>query len=168
MLPFDNKSEFQVVLDMPENATLEDTTRVAMEMADYLKTVPEVVDYEIYSGIAAPFNFNGMVRHYYLRRGANVADIQVNLVNKHKRDAQSHDIAKRVRPHLKEIADKYGARVKVVEVPPGPPVLSTLVAEIYGPDYKTQVQIAKKKSGTYLTTPKGLLMLTGMWKKKKS
>ncbi|GAB6887883.1 efflux RND transporter permease subunit [Desulfothermus okinawensis JCM 13304] len=144
MLPFDNKSEFQVVLDMPENATLEDTTRVAMEMADYLKTVPEVVDYEIYSGIAAPFNFNGMVRHYYLRRGANVADIQVNLVNKHKRDAQSHDIAKRVRPHLKEIADKYGARVKVVEVPPGPPVLSTLVAEIYGPDYKTQVQIAKK------------------------
>ncbi len=88
MLPFDNKSEFQVVLDMPENATLEDTTRVAMEMADYLKTVPEVVDYEIYSGIAAPFNFNGMVRHYYLRRGANVADIQVNLVNKHKRDAR--------------------------------------------------------------------------------
>ncbi len=144
MLPFDNKSEFQVVLDMPENATLEDTTRVAMEMGRYLKTVPEVTDYEIYSGIAAPFNFNGMVRHYYLRKGPNVAEIHVNLVSKYKRHEQSHEIAKRVRPYLKRIADRYGARVKVVEVPPGPPVLSTLVAEIYGPDYNTQIKIAKK------------------------
>ncbi|WP_461833564.1 efflux RND transporter permease subunit [Desulfothermus sp.] len=152
MLPFDNKSEFQIVLDMPENATLEDTTKVAMEMGHYLKNVPEVVDYEIYSGVAAPFNFNGLVRHYYLRHGANVADIQVNLIGKHKRSSQSHDIAKRVRPHIKKIADKYGARVKVVEVPPGPPVLSTLVAEVYGPDYNTQIKIAKKVKEIFKTT----------------
>jgi len=152
MLPFDNKSEFQVILDMPESATLEDTTRVAMEMGRYLKTVPEVVDYEIYSGVAAPFNFNGLVRHYYLRKGPNVADIQVNLVDKRHRKAQSHEIAKRVRPYLKAIADKYNARVKVVEVPPGPPVLSTLVAEIYGPDYSKQIEIARKVMKIFETT----------------
>ncbi len=153
MLPFDNKSEFQVILDMPENATLEDTTKVAMEMGDFIKRVPEVVDYEIYAGVAAPFNFNGMVRHYYLRRGANVSDIQINLINKNKRDAQSHDIAKRIRPYLKKIADKYGADVKVVEVPPGPPVLSTLVAEIYGPDYTKQIEIARKVKNIFKSTP---------------
>ncbi len=153
MLPFDNKSEFQVIIDMPESATLEETSAAAMEMGDFLKTVNEVVDYEIYIGTAAPFNFSGLVRHYYLRRGSNVADIQVNLVNKHHRKAQSHDIAKRVRPALKNIADKCGARVKVAEVPPGPPVLSTLVAEIYGPDYERQRQIAKMVLTVFEETP---------------
>ncbi|MBW1705926.1 MAG: efflux RND transporter permease subunit [Deltaproteobacteria bacterium] len=153
MLPFDNKSEFQVVIDMPESATLEDTSAVALEMGDFLKTVNEVTDYEIYMGTAAPFNFNGLVRHYYLRRGPNVADIQVNLVNKHRRKAQSHDIAKRVRPELKRIADRYKARIKVAEVPPGPPVLSTLVAEIYGPDYERQRQIAKEVVKVFEETP---------------
>jgi multidrug efflux pump subunit AcrB len=153
MLPFDNKSEFQVIVNMPESATLEETSRVAMEMGDYLKTVNEVVDYEIYVGTAAPFNFNGLVRHYYLRQGPNVADIQVNLVNKHDRKAQSHDIAKRVRPGLKRIADRFNARVKVAEVPPGPPVLSTLVAEIYGPDYERQRRIAKEVLKIFEETP---------------
>jgi multidrug efflux pump subunit AcrB len=142
MLPFDNKSEFQVILDMPETATLEETAAASFEMGRYLKTVNEVVDYQIYVGTAAPFNFNGLVRHYYLRQGPNSADIQVNLVSKGRRKDQSHDIAKRVRPQLKGIADRYGARVKVAEIPPGPPVLSTLVAEIYGPDYERQRGIA--------------------------
>ncbi len=153
MLPFDNKSEFQVIIDMPEKATLEQTAAVAMEMGDYLKTVNEVTDYEIYVGTAAPYNFNGLVRHYYLRRGPNVADIQVNLVSKYHRKKASHAIAKRVRPALKRIADKYGARVKVVEVPPGPPVLSTLVAEVYGPDYQRQREIAKKILKIFDETP---------------
>ncbi len=144
MLPFDNKSEFQVILDMPEHATLEETTAACLEMGNYLKTVNEVTDYQIYSGTSGPFNFNGLVRHYYLRRAPNMADIQVNLASKGKRKDQSHDIAKRVRPALKAIADKYQARVKVAEVPPGPPVLSTLVAEIYGPDYDRQRELALK------------------------
>ena len=142
ILPFDNKSEFQVIIDMPESATLEDTANAALDMGDYLKTVNEVVDYEIYVGAAGPVNFNGLVRHYYLREGANIADIQVNLVEKGHRKHQSHDIAKRVRPTLKQIADRYHAHIKVAEVPPGPPVLSTLVAEIYGPDYDRQREIA--------------------------
>jgi len=133
MLPFDNKSEFQVIIDMPDSATLEETQPRPRKMGGYLKTVNEVTDYEIYVGTAAPFNFNGLVRHYYLRRGPKVADIQVNLAPKGERQAQSHDIAKRVRPELKRIADQYRARVEVAEVPPGPPVLATLVAEIYGP-----------------------------------
>jgi len=153
MLPFDNKSEFQVIIDMPEKATLEETSAVASEMGDYLKTVNEVVDYEVYVGTAAPFNFNGLVRHYYLRQGTYVADIQVNLVAKEHRKAQSHDIAKRVRPALKGVADKHGARVKVVEIPPGPPVLSTLVAEIYGPDYERQRQIAQQVLKIFEETP---------------
>ena len=153
MLPFDNKSEFQVIIDMPESATLEKTSSVALEMGEFLKTVNEVVDYEIYVGTAAPYNFNGLVRHYYLRRGPNVADIQVNLAGKHHRKAQSHDIAKRVRPELKRIADRYMARIKVAEVPPGPPVLSTLVAEIYGPDYERQRLIAKKVLKIFEETP---------------
>ena len=142
MLPFDNKSEFQVILDMPETATLEETSAVAFEMGQKLAAVPEVTDYQIYAGTAAPHNFNGLVRHYYLRQGANMADIQVNLVGKGERKEQSHEIAKRVRPLLTEIAARYHARVKVAEVPPGPPVLSTLVAEVYGPDYQRQKELA--------------------------
>ena len=144
MLPFDNKSEFQVILDMPESATLEDTAGAALEMGDYLRTVNEVVDYEAYIGTSGPINFQGLVRHYYLRRGPNKADLQVNLVAKDRRRDQSHEIAKRVRPHLQAIAERYHARVKVAEVPPGPPVLATLVAEIYGPDYERQRQLARQ------------------------
>ncbi|MGD2079517.1 MAG: efflux RND transporter permease subunit [Nitrospirota bacterium] len=143
MLPFDNKSELQVIIDMPEGATLEETAALAAEMGGYLMTVPEVTDYQSYVGTAAPFNFNGLVRHYYLRKGPNVADIQVNFVSKHERDAQSHEIAKRLRPELKKIGDEYGARIKVAEIPPGPPVLSTLVAEVYGPDAERQREIAR-------------------------
>jgi multidrug efflux pump subunit AcrB len=144
MLPFDNKSEFQVIIDMPESATLEETAAAALAMGDYLKTVNEVTDYEIYVGTAGPFNFNGLVRHYYLRQTPNMADIQVNLAAKGRRKQQSHEIAKRVRPPLKAIADRYQARVKIAEVPPGPPVLSTLVAEVYGPDYDRQRELALK------------------------
>ncbi len=144
MLPFDNKSEFQVIVDMPEGTPLEQTAAVTREIGDYIRTVPEVTDYQMYVGTASPYNFNGLVRHYFMRRGANVADIQVNLVGKEDRDAQSHDIAKRVRPPIQAIAKKYNARIKVAEVPPGPPVLQTLVAEIYGPDYTRQLQIAKQ------------------------
>jgi multidrug efflux pump subunit AcrB len=144
MLPFDNKSEFQVILDMPESATLEDTAAAALEMGDYLRTVNEVVDYEAYIGMSGPFNFNGLVRHYYLRRGPHLADIQVNLAAKGRRRDQSHDIAKRVRPALQAIAERWSAQVKVAEVPPGPPVLSTLVAEVYGPDYERQREIARQ------------------------
>ncbi len=153
MLPFDNKSEFQVILDMPEYATLEETAAAAMGMADYLKTVNEVTDFEIYVGTSAPFNFNGLVRHYYLRRGPNVADIQVNLAGKKHRKAQSHEIARRVRPELKRIADRFQGRLKVVEVPPGPPVLSTLVAEIYGPDYERQRELAREVIKIFEETP---------------
>ena len=153
MLPFDNKSEFQVILDMPESVTLEQTAAAAMEMADYLRTVNEVTDCEIYVGTASPFNFNGLVRHYYLRQGPNVADIQVNLASKGFRKDQSHAIAKRVRPELKAIADRYGARVKIAEVPPGPPVLSTLVAEIYGPDYDRQRELAGTVMKIFEDTP---------------
>ncbi len=144
MLPFDNKSEFQVIVDMPEGSTLEQTAAVTRELADYVRTVPEVMDYQMYIGAASPYNFNGLVRHYFLRRGPNVADIQVNLVPKSDRKAQSHEIAKRVRPAIQQIAAKYLARVKVSEVPPGPPVLQTLVAEVYGPDYPRQIQVARQ------------------------
>ncbi|MGB9602154.1 MAG: efflux RND transporter permease subunit, partial [Limisphaerales bacterium] len=119
MLPFDNKSEFQIILNMPEGSALEETARVAREIAAAVRVEPEVTDYQIYAGVSAPFNFNGLVRHYYMRRGANIADIQVNLVNKHQRKAQSHDIAKRVRPRVAAIAAKYGARIAVAEVPHG-------------------------------------------------
>jgi multidrug efflux pump subunit AcrB len=152
MLPFDNKSEFQVILDMPETATLEETTSAAMEMGEYLKTVNEVVDFQIHSGTAGPYNFNGLVRHYDMRSGPGLADIQVNLAGKGRRKQQSHGIAKRVRPPLKIIADRYGARVKIAEVPPGPPVLSTLVAEIYGPDYDRQKELALKVRHIFETT----------------
>ena len=143
MLPFDNKSELQVIIDMPEGRTLEETAAVTRKMSEYLKKVPEVTDYQAYVGTASPYNFNGLVRHYFLRSGSNVADIQVNFVSKGERKDQSHDIAKRMRPELKRIADRYGARIKVAELPPGPPVLSTIVAEIYGPETSRQIEIAK-------------------------
>jgi multidrug efflux pump subunit AcrB len=144
MLPFDNKSEFQVIIDMPEDSTLENTAALTRKIGDYLRTVPEVTDYEMYVGTAAPYNFNGLVRHYFLRRGPDKADIQVNLVPKDQRKAQSHDIAKRVRPMMDRIAAPYKARLKVAEVPPGPPVLQTLVAEVYGPNYEGQIQVARQ------------------------
>jgi multidrug efflux pump subunit AcrB len=142
MLPFDNKSEFQIILNMPEGSSLEKTARVAREIARAVRVEPEVHDYQVYAGTAAPFNFNGLVRHYFMRRGAHVADLQINLVDKHARDAQSHDIAKRVRPRAAEIAARYGGRVAVAEVPPGPPVLQTLVAEIYGPSEQQRLALA--------------------------
>ena len=142
MLPFDNKSEFQLILNLPEGAPLEETARVARELAAAVRTEPEVRDYQIYAGVASPFNFNGLVRHYFLRRGANVADIQVNLVPAHERSAQSHNVAVRVRPRLAAIAAKYGAALAVAEVPPGPPVLQTLVAEIYGPTEAARLALA--------------------------
>jgi len=153
MLPFDNKSEFQIVLNMPEGSALEVTAQAAREIAAAVSTEPEVTDYQVYAGIAAPFNFNGLVRHYFNRRGAHVADIQVNLVNKHQRKAQSHDIAKRVRPRVAEIARKYGARVAVTEVPPGPPVLQTLVAEIYGPSEEARLALAEEVKKVFQSTP---------------
>jgi multidrug efflux pump subunit AcrB len=142
MLPFDNKNEFQVVIDMPEGTTLERTAAVTKEIAQYLSTKPEVVDYQNYIGTSAPITFNGLVRHYDLRGGSNMADIQVNLLHKDDRKLQSHEIAKEMRPEIQKIAKKYGANVKLIEVPPGPPVLSTLVAEIYGPNYKDQIKVA--------------------------
>jgi multidrug efflux pump subunit AcrB len=142
MLPFDNKNEFQVVIDMPEGTTLERTAAVTKEIAQYLSTKPEVVDYQNYIGTSAPITFNGLVRHYDLRGGSNMADIQVNLLHKDERELQSHEIAKEMRPEIQKIAKKYGANVKLIEVPPGPPVLSTLVAEIYGPNYNDQIKVA--------------------------
>jgi len=143
MLPFDNKSEFQVVVDMPAGTPLEDTTAVLRELGAHLATVSEVTDYQAYAGTAAPINFNGLVRQYYLRSGGEVGDIQVNLVGKHERHDKSHAIATRVRPELQAIGRRFGANVKVVEVPPGPPVLSPIVAEIYGPEAEGRRQLAK-------------------------
>jgi multidrug efflux pump subunit AcrB len=153
MLPFDNKSEFQVIVDMPEGTSLEKTARVAEDIARNLLTRKEITDFQLYIGTAAPFNFNGLIRHYYLRSGANLADIQVNLLPKNKRDKQSHDIAKEVRLIVQEVAKKHGAKVKVVEIPPGPPVLSTLVTEVYGPNYEESIKIAKKILDIYNRTP---------------
>ncbi|NOS72380.1 MAG: efflux RND transporter permease subunit [Verrucomicrobia bacterium] len=153
MLPFDNKSEFQIILNMPEGSALERTAQAAREIAAAVRTEPEVTDYQIYAGVSSPFNFNGLVRHYFMRRGANVADIQVNLVPKGERKAQSHDIAKRVRPRVAEIAKKFGARVAVAEVPPGPPVLQTLVAEIYGPTEEARHALARKTIEIFKSTP---------------
>jgi multidrug efflux pump subunit AcrB len=134
MLPFDNKNEFQVIIDMPEGTTLERTSAVTKEIAQYLSTKPQVVNYQNYIGTSAPITFNGLVRHYDLRSGSNMADIQVNLLHKGDRELQSHDIAKDVRPQVQKIK-KIWRKCKIVEVPPGPPVLSTLVA-VYGPNYK--------------------------------
>jgi multidrug efflux pump subunit AcrB len=142
MLPFDNKNEFQIVIDMPEGTTLERTAVVAKEVGQYIANQPQVVNYQTYIGTSAPITFNGLVRHYDLRGGSNMADIQVNLIDKHDRKAQSHDIARAFRPRIQEIGSKFGANIKIVEVPPGPPVFSTIVAEVYGPDYKTQIEVA--------------------------
>ncbi len=144
MLPFDNKSEFQVIVDMPNGTTLEETARVASELATATLGQPEVVNLQTYVGTASPFNFNGLVRHYYLRQGSNVADIQVNLLGKGDRKLQSHEIAKQVRQRLLPIANRFGARIKVAEVPPGPPVLQTLVAEVYGPAQDGRIRIARQ------------------------
>jgi multidrug efflux pump subunit AcrB len=153
MLPFDNKSEFEVVVDMDQGTTLEETAGVAQELAAVVRQEPEVTNYQIYIGNSAPYTFNGLVRHYFLRQGPTVAEIQVNLVGKGERQAQSHEIAKRVRVKLAPIAAKHHARMKVVEVPPGPPVLETLVAEIYGPDYQKQIEAARKVRAIFEKTP---------------
>jgi multidrug efflux pump subunit AcrB len=153
MLPFDNKSEFQIIIDMPAGSTLEETAALTREIGGYIRTVPEVINYQMYAGTASPYNFNGLVRHYFLRRGPHEADIQVNLKPKGERKAQSHDIAKRVRPKIDEIGKKYNARIKVAEVPPGPPVLQTLVAEVYGPNYERQIEIARQIRDVFDKTP---------------
>ena len=144
MLPFDNKSEFQVVIDMPEGTTLERTYVVTQEIAQYLSKHELVRNYQGYVGTASPISFNGLMRHYDLRSGENVADIQINLVDKKERNIQSHDLVKQLRPAVQAIGRKYNANVKMVEIPPGPPVLSTMVAEIYGPDYNEQISIASQ------------------------
>jgi multidrug efflux pump subunit AcrB len=153
MLPFDNKSEFQVIVDMPDGTTLEQTTRVSQDLARYLAQQPEVLNYQIYSGASGPYNFNGLVRHYFLRGQPNQGDIQVNLVSSHERSLQSHEIARRLRPGLQQIGDRFGARIKVSEVPPGPPVLQTLVAEIYGRDRNGQIALAQKIKDIFHQTP---------------
>jgi multidrug efflux pump subunit AcrB len=153
MLPFDNKSEFQVIVDMPAGTPLEQTAAVMHELGNYLVTVPEVTDYQAYAGTAAPINFNGLVRQYYLRAGGDVGDLQVNLVGKHDRKAQSHAIATRVRPQLQKIGARFGANIKVVEVPPGPPVMSPIVAEIYGPEAAGRQQVAKAVRAVFAATP---------------
>jgi multidrug efflux pump subunit AcrB len=152
MLPFDNKSEFQVIVDMPEGTAVEETARVLDDLAMTIEAVPEVTDYQVYAGTAAPINFNGLVRQYYLREGGNVGDIQVNLVDKHDRKRSSHEIAREVRDLLAPTARRNNASVKVVEVPPGPPVISPIVAEIYGPDYEAQKALGKRLQAMYENT----------------
>ncbi|MBL8311851.1 MAG: efflux RND transporter permease subunit [Burkholderiales bacterium] len=153
MLPFDNKSEFQVVVDMPAGTPVEQTAALMHELGAYLRTVPEVTDYQAYAGTSAPINFNGLVRQYYLRSGGEVGDIQVNLLDKHDRKEKSHAIATRVRPALQKIAARFAANVKVVEVPPGPPVLSPIVAEIYGPEAEGRRAVAKAVRAVFDKTP---------------
>ncbi len=152
MLPFDNKSEFQVILDMPEGTPVENTAAVLDELAAIIETVPEVVNYQVYAGTAAPINFNGLVRQYYLRQAGNMGDIQVNLKDKDKRKRASHEIASAVREALAATALKHNASVKVVEVPPGPPVMSPIVAEIYGPDYAAQKQLGRNLEQVFKST----------------
>ena len=152
MLPFDNKSEFQVIVDMPEGTPMENTLMTLQALGEYLKTVPEVSDYQIYAGTSAPINFNGLVRQYYLRSEAHQGDIQVNLVDKHHRDKQSHDIASAMRAPLQKIGLQFNANVKIVEVPPGPPVMSPLVAEVYGANYQQQITAAKQLREKFAST----------------
>ncbi len=153
MLPFDNKSEFQVVLDMPAGTPLERTAATLADMSRYLAQVPEVSNYQVYAGLAAPINFNGLVRQYYQRLGGTLGDIQVNLVDKNQRRDQSHAIAERLRPALASIARRHGGIVKVVEVPPGPPVLAPIVAEIYGPDDAGRLRVAQAVRTAFLRAP---------------
>ena len=152
MLPFDNKSEFQIVVDMPAGTALEDTSAVLHDLGAYLGTVPEVTNYQAYAGTAAPINFNGLVRQYYLRSGGEVGELIVNLQDKHHRSEKSHQIATRLRPELQKIGARYGANVKVVEVPPGPPVLAPIVAEVYGPDDAGRAQVAKQVREVFAKT----------------
>ncbi|MEX2325963.1 MAG: efflux RND transporter permease subunit, partial [Gemmatimonadaceae bacterium] len=152
MLPFDNKSEFQVIMDLPEGTTLETTNALGQEIAAYLRHVPEVKSTELYAGTAGPFNFNGLVRHYFMRGGPNVGDVQVNLVSKSERSRQSHAIAVAVRPGIDSIARRYSAAVKVAEIPPGPPVLSTLVAEVYAADDSTRLEAARQVLAVFEST----------------
>jgi len=153
MLPFDNKSEFQVIVDMPEGTPLERTLAMEQEIGAYLHTLREVLNYQVYAGTSGPYNFNGLVRHYYLRKGANQGDIQVNLRPVEERSRQSHELAKEMRGPIQEIAKKWNGRIKVAEVPPGPPVLSTLVAEVYGPDYQRQIEVARQVRQIFESTP---------------
>jgi multidrug efflux pump subunit AcrB len=152
MLPFDNKSEFEVVVDMPGGTPVERTAAMLHKMGAFVATMPETVSYEAYAGTSAPINFNGLVRQYYLRSGGELGELQVNLVDKRNRSEQSHAIASRVRPELTRIAAAYHARVKVVEVPPGPPVLSPIVGEVYGPDYEDQIGVAHAIRGLFSAT----------------
>jgi multidrug efflux pump subunit AcrB len=152
MLPFDNKSEFQLIVDMPEGTSLEQTAEVAQTLALVAARDEAVHDIQTYVGVPAPFNFNGLVRHYFLRRGPTVADVQVNLKPKHERSEQSHDIALRVRPAVDSVARAYGASVKLAEIPPGPPVLATLTAEVYGPTYEEQIEVADRVRGVLEAT----------------
>jgi multidrug efflux pump subunit AcrB len=152
MLPFDNKSEFQVIVDMPEGTAVEATAELLDRLAATIETVPEVTDYQVYAGTAAPINFNGLVRQYYLRSGGNVGDIQVNLVDKKYRQRSSHEIASAIRSQLATIGRRFGASVKVVEVPPGPPVISPIVAEIYGPEYAEQKRLGQELEGLFAST----------------
>jgi len=153
MLPFDNKSEFQVIIDMPEGTPLERTLAVAEDIGSYLHTQREVTNYQIYAGASGPYNFNGLVRQYFLRHGSNQADLQVNLRPIDVRRAQSHDLAKQMRGPIQEIGNRWNARIKIAEVPPGPPVLSTLVAEVYGPELRRQTELARQVRGIFEQTP---------------
>jgi multidrug efflux pump subunit AcrB len=152
MLPHDNKSELQVVIDAPEGFTLEQTNAAARELAYQFRSMPEVTDFQVYVGTSAPFNFNGLVRHYFLRSASNLADIQVNIVHKHKRADKSHALANQVRQMLLPIAEELGVKIKVAEIPPGPPVLSTLVAEVYGPTLEGRLDVAQDVKNVFATT----------------
>lgn len=153
MLPFDNKSEFQIVVNLPEGSTVERTAQVLTEIGALVARVPEVSDYQAYAGTAAPINFNGLVRQYYLRESPELGDLQVNLVDRHHRDRKSHEIALSLRPALAELARRHGASVQLVEVPPGPPVLAPIVAEVYGPDYPAQRALAARIRETFDREP---------------
>ena len=153
MLPFDNKSEFQIVVDLPVGTPLEQTARVLREIGAELSAVPEVINYQAYAGTASPINFNGLVRQYYLRAAPEKGDLQVNLVDKHHRSRKSHEIASALRERVEAIGRRYGGVAKVVEVPPGPPVLSPIVAEVYGPDYPGQMALARRIRAVFEKTP---------------
>ena len=155
MLPYDNKSELEIVLNMPEDSSLERTAQVAREIAAAVRQEKEVTDYQVYVGTAAPYSFNGLMRHYYLRQGSSVAEVQMNLLPKHERSAQSHAIALRIRPAVAAIAARHGARVAVAEVPPGPPVLQSLVAEVYGPDAATRQRLAETMRAIFASDARG-------------
>ena len=144
LLPFDNKAEMQLIVDLPEGAALEDTERVLFTLAEYIREIPEIENIQAYAGTAAPINFNGLVRHYFLRNAPELGDLQINLSEKSHRKRTSHEIALDIRKRIKDAKLYPGTNVKVVEVPPGPPVISTLLAEIYGPDAETRRKVAKR------------------------